>query len=128
MFSRLQPPWGRGSVLACPFYFFLSPLVRRLVEEHGVDSTKIAGTGMGGRVTRSDVEKYVRDHPSTTEPFNGIRRATARHMVGSKAVSPHVLTAMEVDFENVEGAISVFEEDPKLGHPKAGSMRRAPLF
>ena len=81
---------------------FLSPLVRRLVEEHGVDSTKIAGTGMGGRVTRSDVEKYVRDHPSTTEPFNGIRRATARHMVGSKVVSPHVLTAMEVDFENVE--------------------------
>ncbi len=80
----------------------LSPLVRRLVETHGVDAGKVVGTGLGGRVTRRDVEQYVRDHPSTTEPFTGIRRATARHMVASKATSPHVLTAMEVDYEAVE--------------------------
>jgi 2-oxoglutarate dehydrogenase E2 component (dihydrolipoamide succinyltransferase) len=35
-------------------------------------------------------------------PLNNIRRKTAEHMVMSKAVSPHVLTAMEVDFESVE--------------------------
>ena len=80
----------------------LSPLVRRLVETHGVDAGKVVGTGLGGRVTRRDVEQYVRDHPSTTEPFTGIRRATARHMVASKATSAHVLTAMEVDYEAVE--------------------------
>ena len=39
---------------------------------------------------------------STSEPFNNIRRRTAEHMVMSKQTSPHVLTAMEVDFERVE--------------------------
>ena len=34
--------------------------------------------------------------------MNNIRRRTAEHMVMSKATSPHVLTAMEVDYEAVE--------------------------
>lgn len=34
--------------------------------------------------------------------MNNIRRLTARYMVQSKQVSPHVLTAVEVDFEGVE--------------------------
>src|SRR5260221_449218 len=38
----------------------------------------------------------------TSEPFNNIRRRTAEHMVMSKQTSPHVLTAVEVDFERVE--------------------------
>ena len=33
----------------------LSPLVRRLVEEHGLDPSTITGTGVGGRLTRDDV-------------------------------------------------------------------------
>jgi pyruvate dehydrogenase E2 component (dihydrolipoamide acetyltransferase) len=35
-------------------------------------------------------------------PFSNIRRRTAEHMVRSKATSAHVLTAIEVDFENVD--------------------------
>jgi 2-oxoglutarate dehydrogenase E2 component (dihydrolipoamide succinyltransferase) len=35
--------------------------------------------------------------------FTNIRRRTAEHMVRSKATSAHVLTAIEVDFENVDG-------------------------
>ena len=34
--------------------------------------------------------------------LNNIRRRTAEHMVMSKSSSPHVLTAMEVDYEGVE--------------------------
>jgi pyruvate dehydrogenase E2 component (dihydrolipoamide acetyltransferase) len=34
--------------------------------------------------------------------MNNIRRRTGEHMVMSKSVSPHVLTAVEVDFEGVE--------------------------
>ena len=37
-------------------------------------------------------------------PLSRIRKATAEHMVRSKATSPHVLTAVEVDFEEVEKA------------------------
>lgn len=37
----------------------LSPVVRRLAAEHGVDLTRISGTGAGGRITRRDVESFV---------------------------------------------------------------------
>lgn len=37
----------------------LSPVVRRLAAEHGVDLRLVAGTGAGGRITRKDVEAFV---------------------------------------------------------------------
>ena len=80
----------------------LSPVVRRLLAENGLDPERVRATGLGGRLTRKDVEQFLRDNPDRAEPFNGIRKATARHMVGSKATSPHVLTAMEVDFDAVD--------------------------
>ncbi len=36
-----------------------SPLVRRLAREHKIDLSKIRGTGLGGRVTKQDIEKYL---------------------------------------------------------------------
>ncbi len=40
-------PGGAGKLL--------SPVVRRLIAEHGLDPDQIAGTGVGGRITRNDV-------------------------------------------------------------------------
>lgn len=111
----------------------LSPLVRRLIEDHGLDAGAITGTGIGGRITRGDVEAVIDLHrgsaPATrpapaaaapaaasapppvrsgsprddrVEKLNHIRVRTGEHMVRSKATSPHVLTAVEVDFESVE--------------------------
>ena len=37
----------------------LSPLVRRLIEEHQLDPSTIVGTGVGGRITREDVLAVV---------------------------------------------------------------------
>ena len=37
----------------------LSPLVRRLATEHGVDLSQVTGTGTGGRITKSDVLGFV---------------------------------------------------------------------
>jgi 2-oxoglutarate dehydrogenase E2 component (dihydrolipoamide succinyltransferase) len=62
----------------------------------------VTGTGLGGRITRADVERFLRENPDVAEPFNPIRRRTGSHMVASKSTSPHVLTAMEVDYEGVE--------------------------
>ena len=88
----------------------LSPVVRGLLSEHGVDPSRVTGTGVAGRITRADVERFLRDNPGRAEPFDGIRRATARHMVASKATSPHVLTAMEVDYTAVD-VVRLAEKD-----------------
>ncbi len=37
----------------------LSPVVRRLVNEHGLDPNSITGTGPGGRITRDDVLDHI---------------------------------------------------------------------
>ena len=160
----------------------LSPVVRRLISENNLDPSTLTGTGLGGRITRADVEQAIRarasaeaptaaeaaapaeaeaaaeaptaaeaaaaaeaeaaaEAPTAAEaaaaaepppppagdeaqpsrrtrrsavpavvvrsgdsvvPLNNIRRRTAEHMVMSKQTSPHVLTAIEVDYEGVE--------------------------
>lgn len=37
----------------------LSPVVRKLATEHGIDLAMVPGSGSGGRITRADVEKFV---------------------------------------------------------------------
>ncbi|MDQ3544332.1 MAG: E3 binding domain-containing protein, partial [Actinomycetota bacterium] len=46
------PPSATAGIL-------LSPVVRRLVNEHGLDPSSIAGTGAGGRITRVDVLAHI---------------------------------------------------------------------
>jgi 2-oxoglutarate dehydrogenase E2 component (dihydrolipoamide succinyltransferase) len=87
-----------------------SPVVRRLLREHGLDAASVIGTGPEGRITRHDVESAIERGPSATRgadndeviPFTKIRRLTAEHMVRSKATSAHTLMVKEVDYENVE--------------------------
>jgi len=38
---------------------FLSPLVRKMLDEHQLDPDQISGTGAGGRITKQDVEAYL---------------------------------------------------------------------
>lgn len=37
----------------------LSPAIRRLLAEHNLEASAIKGTGVGGRLTREDVEKHL---------------------------------------------------------------------
>ncbi len=39
-----------------------SPLVRRIAKENNVDLTKVAGTGLGGRITKDDIEAFIAKH------------------------------------------------------------------
>ncbi|MCX8957163.1 2-oxoglutarate dehydrogenase complex dihydrolipoyllysine-residue succinyltransferase [Erwinia psidii] len=41
----------------------LSPAIRRLIAEHSLDPEAIKGTGVGGRLTREDVEKHLAKKP-----------------------------------------------------------------
>jgi pyruvate dehydrogenase E2 component (dihydrolipoamide acetyltransferase) len=42
----------------------LSPLVRRLAAEHGIDVTTVAGTGVGGRIRREDITNAIAAGPA----------------------------------------------------------------
>jgi pyruvate dehydrogenase E2 component (dihydrolipoamide acetyltransferase) len=46
----------------------LSPLVRRLAAEHGVDLATVHGTGTGGRITKQDVLEAVGAAPTAAPP------------------------------------------------------------
>lgn len=47
----------------------LSPSVRRLVLEHGVDPSQISGSGKDGRLTKADVEQYVKSGVQQAAPL-----------------------------------------------------------
>lgn len=46
-----------------PFREVLSPLVRKLAAEHGVNLSQVTGTGAGGRITKQDVLKAASSRP-----------------------------------------------------------------
>ena len=105
----------------------LSPAVRKLASEHGIDASTLRGSGMGGRVTRDDILAAVEGgatappaaahapapSPSAPRParvdgareelvkLSSMRRAIAEHMVRSLATSPHAWTLQEVDVTNL---------------------------
>lgn len=43
----------------------LTPAIRRLIAEHNLDASQIKGSGVGGRITREDVEKHLAKKPET---------------------------------------------------------------
>jgi pyruvate dehydrogenase E2 component (dihydrolipoamide acetyltransferase) len=47
---------------------YVTPLVRRLAAETGVDLAKVTGTGAGGRITKADVLGAVSNQPSAAAP------------------------------------------------------------
>jgi 2-oxoisovalerate dehydrogenase E2 component (dihydrolipoyl transacylase) len=92
----------------------LSPAVRRLLEDNGLELSQIAGTGGGGRVRREDVLAYLAEHrrpaPAKAQPaaassdprdelvrISAVRRQIAEHMVRSVSTSPHAWALREVD-------------------------------
>ena len=53
----------------------LSPLVRRLAAENGLDVGSIPGSGVGGRIRREDVQKVLANGGTRTAPAVDTRRA-----------------------------------------------------
>jgi len=85
-----------------------SPVVRKMAEEHGVDLSKIQGTGPGGKVIKRDIEAYLESGAKTrtVEPASAeydekelsmMRKAIARTMILSKAPVPHFYVTIEVE-------------------------------
>ncbi len=106
-------PTGSGGPIAAPVEESpskrrrYSPAVQRLADEHGVVLSQVEGTGMGGRVTRADVQALidgsrdaVRAAPECDEerlPLTPVRRMIAENMVVSSTQIPQAWSMMEVD-------------------------------
>lgn len=103
----------------------LSPAVRKLLKEHGVDPSLITGTGRGGRITHDDVMKHVESSgknaaatpakksaiPGRTVPHTPMRRSIAQHMSQSVATAPHVTSVFEADMSAVIAARDAAKAD-----------------
>lgn len=45
-----------------------SPAVRRIAEEHGIEISQVPGTGIGGRVTKQDMLRYIEERGAAAPP------------------------------------------------------------
>ena len=93
----------------------ISPLARKMAEEHGIDPSTVKGTGPGGRIVREDVEgaieagkraaapaeAYAGKTVKTTIPLKGIRRTIAEHMQRSLSVAAQLTSMGEIDMAEV---------------------------
>mgnify|MGYP001485340442 FL=1 len=59
----LQTPAGRDEDLG-----YISPVVARLAREKSVDLYKVKGTGMDGRITKKDVQNYIKERTGKAVP------------------------------------------------------------
>lgn len=88
----------------------ISPVARRMAEEHAIDITKVTGTGPGGRIVKEDIEKaieakekappvqvYEGKRVKATMPFRGMRKAIAEHMQRSLSVAAQLTFMGEID-------------------------------
>jgi len=107
-----------------------SPLARRIAKEHGVELSRIAGSGSEGRVTKEDVLRAATSAsthqpvqrstatqlppqvaqgpppdlatlPTDPVPLTRMRAIIAERMVQSVSASPHVYTVYKVDMTRI---------------------------
>ena len=95
----------------------LSPSVRRACLQHGIDPSRIRGTGRNGRVTREDVDRAVAGatvvsvgEPTTAQPrqfsaqdipHDRMRMTIAENMIHAVTEAPHVTAVFEADFSAI---------------------------
>ena len=98
---------------------YVTPIVRKLASDMGVDITKVQGTGVGGRIRKEDVLAHtagastspaapkaaVKLEPSplrgTTEPMSRLRKVLAERAVASMQASAQLTSVVEVDVTRV---------------------------
>jgi len=102
----------------------ISPVARKLAEEHAIDITQVTGTGPGGRIVREDIEKAIATKEAApapaakapamapaatagerkakqTIPLTGMRGTIAERMHQSLAISAQLTTMGEIDMGEI---------------------------
>jgi pyruvate dehydrogenase E2 component (dihydrolipoamide acetyltransferase) len=116
-----------SSVVSQPADAYVTPIVRKLANELGVNLATVKGTGVGGRIRKEDVEALARPAVAapvatttatstpaapkapvaasplrgTTVPMSRLRKVIAARMVESLQVSAQLTTVVEVDVTKI---------------------------
>jgi 2-oxoglutarate dehydrogenase E2 component (dihydrolipoamide succinyltransferase) len=122
----VSAPVAAAAPIAQPADAYVTPLVRKLASELGVNLASVKGTGIGGRIRREDVEQAapVKSAPvsaapvaavartsaptiavsplrGTTVTMSRLRKVIAARMVESLQVSAQLTTVIEVDVTKI---------------------------
>ena len=95
--AREKPsPGGRSAVV--------SPLVRRRALDHGIDATRLLGSGPGSLVVRRDVDAAIAAKDAGTSssgdqriPITGMRKIIGARLSHSRSVIPEATIWLDVD-------------------------------
>lgn len=99
----------------------LSPAIRRLLGEHNLEASDIKGTGVGGRITRENVEKHLAKAPAQKEavkapaaaqpqlagrsekrvPMTRLRKRVAERLLQAKNATAMLTTFNEVNMKPI---------------------------
>ena len=126
-----------------------SPLARRMAQQAGLDLSKLAGSGPGGRIVRVDVEAAAKGAPAAVAPapapaaaapapapaprgpapvitaphklvpHSSMRRVIARRLAEAKSTIPHFYVSMDIEVD----ALWKLGEDLNARSPKEGEGR-----
>jgi pyruvate dehydrogenase E2 component (dihydrolipoamide acetyltransferase) len=105
-----------------------SPLARSLASQHGLSIASIQGTGDGGRITKSDVERSLNSasvEPTTVTaaavsypssgyvdtPVSQMRKTIAKRLAESKFTAPHFYLTIAVDMSAATAARAEINKD-----------------
>ncbi|GIU14954.1 2-oxoglutarate dehydrogenase complex dihydrolipoyllysine-residue succinyltransferase [Shewanella sp. MBTL60-007] len=108
----------------------LSPSVRRLVAEHNVDPSAVKGTGVGGRITKEDVEAFVKNKPAAAAvsapapaavaplaersekrvPMTRLRKTIANRLLEAKNSTAMLTTFNEVNMKPIMDIRKQYQE------------------
>ncbi|MDU1224893.1 2-oxoglutarate dehydrogenase, E2 component, dihydrolipoamide succinyltransferase [Varibaculum cambriense] len=103
---------------------YVTPIVRKLAREKGVDISSLKGSGVGGRIRREDVLAAAQKPPAEpaaapeapaatlppiqpaqergkTEKLSRMRQTIAKHMMNSLASTAQLTTVVEVDVTRI---------------------------
>ncbi|WP_146797143.1 2-oxoglutarate dehydrogenase, E2 component, dihydrolipoamide succinyltransferase, partial [Agrococcus baldri] len=98
---------------------YVTPIVRKLANERGVDLSTLSGTGVGGRIRKEDVLSAAESAPAagapaaapaevevselrgTTAPMSRLRKVVAKRAVESMQTLAQLTTVVEVDVTKV---------------------------
>jgi pyruvate dehydrogenase E2 component (dihydrolipoamide acetyltransferase) len=99
---------------------YVTPLVRKLAQDSGVDLARVVGTGVGGRIRKEDVLSAtggstalatspaaahvpapVSAQRGTSEPMSRLRKVLAERAVASMVSSAQLTTVVEVDVSKI---------------------------